>query len=252
MSTGEQLIKINDPALHSKCYVLAKSDPNLRKLCGEYLANAFRTYCNQPSMYANSTFCQTWCANDSGNCPSISVSLGQYCNTDSGFKTPYCLSWCQRNPGYCNDGVKRYCEENPDSDICSCLKSPMLDVTGLIPECHDGKCRNFGYKAYTPTSCPDYIDCRQSLEIQNVLGNVDITGVTFEQNCGGQTEPPVVDVPPVIPADPIVTPTDDGGILGLSNTMVIIMVVLFILLILMGITLYYFKIGEKPIGVNFL
>jgi hypothetical protein len=125
----------------------------------------------------------------------------------------------------------------------------MLGVTGLVPECHDGKCRNFGYKTYTPTSCPDYKDCRQSLEIQNVLGNVDIAGVTFEQNCGGQADPPPL---PVIPADPIVTPTDDGGILGLSNTMVIIMVTMFILLILMGITLYYFNIGEKPIGVNFL
>lgn len=247
MATGADVIKINDPTLFSRCYP-QPSDPILGKMCGDYTRDIFRKYCNQASNYANSEFCQQWCAADSANCPSISTSLGLYCNTPDGFKTPYCMSWCQRNPGYCNDAARAYCETSPDTDICSCLKSPMLKVSGLVPECHDGKCRNYGYKTYTPTSCPDYVDCRQSLEIKELIGDVDLTGVTFEQNCGGTSGSETV----IIPVDPVVESTDESGALGLSNTMIIIIVVAFILLILLGLGIAYFKLAKKPVDVDIL
>lgn len=266
MATQAALIQQNDPTLYNMCYANPPPAGSPTQLiCRDQVASKLRQLCDQSSIYVNSTFCQGYCAGDMKACPTIAAGIGPYCNTTDGLNTDYCKNWCLQNPGYCNDSMRTYCDANPTKDICACLKSPQLAITGLIPECHDSKCRNYGYKAYTPTSCPDYISCNTALQIGDTIGNINLTGVTIEQNCGQQTGSGSATTDVNIPPSGGVT---DGGATngttaatnnatgaaanatgGMSITMIIIIVVGFILLIIAGIVLYY---NTSPTTVEIL
>lgn len=249
--TQADFFKKYSPTVYSTCWPTSGTPPSTCGGPSGTVSTTTRQLCNTGSIYCNSIFCQNYCADPNiisatGGCPSLTTQIPAYCNTAAGFATTYCQGWCKNNPGQCNDGAKAYCDVNPTKQICSCLKSPMLGIQGLIPECHDATCRNYGYKTFTPNSvmpCPSYIDCKTSLQIKDVLGNVDLTNVTIEQNCGGGAGGGTTDVNVQPGAG---TPEPQPSLLqntadkfGISTTMLLIIVVGFILMIIAGMFLAF-------------
>ena len=178
-----------NPTLYAIC-----RDPadDAKDTCVVLVDGYFSAICSDPHEYGTQAGCKTFCEAKPHLCRAIDENYRNYCNTADGFAEQHCQDWCLMNPGYCNTGAREYCARpgNGNVGICSCINSKMNNIQGLIPECHDIDCYRWGYKTMTPstaTPCPSYVSCDTKLEIEDVMGNVDIRGVTIETNCGDAT-----------------------------------------------------------------
>jgi hypothetical protein len=108
--------------------------------------------------------------------------LKDKCNNVTNLKKPQCQEYCRSNPGQCPIVVD-FCSIHPTDPLCSCLKSPLNEITGSgapPASCFDNNCMQTGYHSTNMVrvskNCPNYIDCKQIITAQKgaILNNVNI------------------------------------------------------------------------------
>jgi hypothetical protein len=120
----------------------------------------------------------------------------EYCNRDGDHVEDKCVDFFKNKNKEADGVMRRYCArpENKDRPACNCLNSPVMSVEGgkYNPACIDPKCINGGYQTTNMTSlaCPNVVDCRTQLAIQDVGGSVALDRVNVSQNCGNTTSGP--------------------------------------------------------------
>jgi hypothetical protein len=119
-----------------------------------------------------------------------------YCNRAGDHVEDKCVDFFKDKNGEADDVMRRYCAnpKNKDQPACNCLNSPVMSVDGgkYNPLCIDPKCINGGYVTTNMTArdCPNIVDCRTQLAIEEVGGSVDLTNVRIDQNCGNTSAAP--------------------------------------------------------------
>jgi pyruvoyl-dependent arginine decarboxylase (PvlArgDC) len=108
--------------------------------------------------------------------------LKDKCSNVTNLKKPQCQEFCRSNPGQCPKIID-FCSIHPTDPLCSCLNSPLNDLTGARAppaSCFDNACMQTGYHSTNmervSKNCPNVIDCKQIIDVQPgaILSNVKI------------------------------------------------------------------------------
>ena len=169
-------------------------DPSMRDLTSSSCHKPMTDFCSKPEN-ATSARCTEW-LRKSENEQSLRA-MDEYCSKDENIQTDRCIQFCSENKrSACDTSAKRWCDRHPsDTEFCGCLNTDKfseieqkLQENGmsLIPSCHISACTT-NPKAYKPVrdrsvTCPDLQLCLQSIDIQGVGGEVEMTNVNFSCN----------------------------------------------------------------------
>lgn len=177
------------------------------------------------------------------------ATIANYCPSHLG--EARCQSWCKTNTAACDAGVVSYCNANPTSPYCTCIRSPAATNGVMNPKCVDRKCVDTGYMTtgMLASGCPSIVNCDVKVQLDNsgiTLANI----IPIQQNCGatGSTTNPSNPKPLPSPV-PIPTPVVPQSTIMQSIFLYIqkniLMIVLFLFLVICAIGLYDYFGDEK-------
>lgn len=182
-------------------------------------------------------------------------AIAAYCTGAGGLNDEYCKSWCRSNPTVCDNAVIAWCASHPSDPYCTCVRSRASSV-GANPKCVDRDCIVSGYQTSSMrlAQCPNIIDCTLKLAIENSGVNIGTT-IPVQQNCGNTT---VVDASgKIVPTTgtntqtTVTMPTSAADSAFSRNiTIALIVFVVILLLVALGVAVWWALADETPERVN--
>lgn len=194
------------------------------------------------------------------------AAIANYCPTHLG--EARCQAWCKVNTAACDAGVVSFCNSNPTSPYCTCVRSPAATAGVMNPKCVDRKCIDTGYmtSGMLASGCPSIVNCDVKVQLDNsgiTLANI----IPIQQNCGGgvttnptnpKPSPTPTPTPTPTPVNPItqqpipVPVQSTKNLLFLSIQQNIYAIVLFLFVIVCAIVAYDYFGDDKnsPPNVN--
>lgn len=161
------------------------------------------SYCRQ---HPNTTFCASFCANQTADKSTCNFSMGQWCSDFANVASPACREWCKNPNINCDASISSYCRSlgSPtdalatDPELCGCflpttfydnyfksLKDKIVVPPNFQPnkQCFFGSCAQskiqpFVVKNSEGRLCPNVQTCLQNITFSNngtITGNVNIT-----------------------------------------------------------------------------
>ena len=156
------------------------------------------------------TFDETKSCKYKDNQGNFSMCPTEYCQNPENVNKTECKTWCNTNPGKCDETVLTYCSLNKDdTSFCGCINTQKYDdlrnkltekgIT-LIPQCHISECVNAeAYKTETlkTTNCPSQQICLQGVDLTDIQGNASLTNVNYSCNItkDKETTPEITQIP---------------------------------------------------------
>jgi hypothetical protein len=120
----------------------------------------------------------------------------EYCLNLNNVGKPECKTWCNENPGACDDVVINYCKANPDdTEYCGCINTQKYDALSkslakagstLLPSCHIEQCvKPSAYKTQNLKNiiCPSQQICLQGVDLEATgTAKTELSNFNFECN----------------------------------------------------------------------
>ncbi len=202
----------------------------------------FKDYCSQGDNIFTDSKCQQWADKWPTNAWTIKKGM---CSSDGAIQSNqncrnFIISQGRQDSMNNMDGVMYdFCSRHPTDSLCTCIKSPS-DIP--CPNKFNKDCVASGYVPYTMQTapCPDYIDCKQYV---NITDKALVVGTKIEQNCQ-MTKSDNGQPAPYRPTDDeeeeSTTDAEGEGLtfLGISIWW-IVAILIFILLIIVGMTIWF-------------
>jgi hypothetical protein len=179
------------------------------------------------------------------NCPK------EYCSKEENISKSECRTWCNTNPGACDETAVEFCKKNPDDPFCACFGempnseyANRLKEKGIVlrRECNYAPCaigNSYKTRAMLSQTCSPITACITGIDIGSIGGNADIKDVT--NNCSitqnTSTTTSSSNTPsPSSSSKPL--PTIDDEIMGLPKTTFFIIIgilgfIVFLIIILL-------------------
>ena len=160
------------------------------KTCKSYMRN----YCEKGNNWENKSCKQHFKAfPDEEN-----ITLRRKCNTDINMKnSKTCRTFCNDNPGECDSWMGRFCSNNPEDSMCTCINSELSTLPGgasAPAECFDKKCKLTGYRTramrnvvkggceFVNINCNAIISASKNSSISNAVINQECSVEIAENN----------------------------------------------------------------------